>query len=238
MGNFKLIVQYDGLDFAGFELQPGKRTVRAELEKALFSLFNHKVKLINSSRTDAGVHAIHLVVNFKVETKIPTPKIIAALNGLLPEDIRVKGQGARVKDDFHARYDAKSKEYEYLIYNGQIVPHIRNIVWQVKPKLDLKKMNKEAKKLVGKHDFKQFCAAKSGKTNFVRTIYKISIKKNKIKLWQGYEVPVVSVIVKGDGFLYKMVRNIVGRLVEAGLGKKPARLCAPGQGLCLVNVNY
>lgn len=237
MENIKLVIQYDGLGFSGFELQPHKRTVRAELEKAINTLFNRKVKLINSSRTDAGVHAIHLVVNFKVETKIPTPKIIAALNGLLPEDIRCWGLGAG--DWEHARYDAKSKEYEYLIYNGQILPpHIRQFVWHVKPKLDLRKMKKEAKKFIGRHDFRQFCAAGSGKSDFVRTIHSLEIGHWKLDIWHRGGAPVISIRVRGDGFLYKMVRNIVGRLVEAGLGQEPRRHCAPGQGLCLVDVSY
>ncbi|MFH1361070.1 MAG: tRNA pseudouridine(38-40) synthase TruA [bacterium] len=244
MRNIKLIVQYDGSGFSGFEIQPRQRTVRFELEKALFKLFKQRAKLISSSRTDSGVHALHSVVNFKIDSSIPTKSLAAALNGLLSEDIRVikaeaKGQRQKAKG-FHARYDAKSKEYEYLIFNGQILPpHLRKIVWHVKPKLDLAKMKKAAKFLVGRHDFKEFCAAKSGKTNFVRTIYKISIRKKKIKIWDRGDVPVVSCVVNGDGFLYKMVRNIVGRLVEVGLGKqKPARRCAPGQGLCLLSVEY
>ena len=238
MANIKLTIQYDGSDFSGYELQPNKRTVRGEIEKALFKLFKKKIKLISSSRTDAHVHAIHLVASFEVETKMSPKNVVAALNSLLPKDIRVASHQSRVAS--HVRYDAKSKEYEYLIYNGKILPsHLRKLVWHIKPKLDLKKMKKAAKPLIGKHDFEDFCAAKSGKTDFVRTIHKISIRKKKITIWDGYEVSVVSCVVKGDGFLYKMVRNIVGRLVEVGLGKKkPARRCAPGHGLCLVNVNY
>ncbi|PIS29639.1 tRNA pseudouridine(38-40) synthase TruA [Candidatus Saganbacteria bacterium CG08_land_8_20_14_0_20_45_16] len=256
MRNFKLIVQYDGAGFSGFELQPNKRTVRAELGKALFSLFNYKVKLINSSRTDAGVHAIHLVVNFEVETKIPTAKVLAALNSILPEDIRiVKIENRKSKiGNFHARYDAKSKEYEYLIYNGLVVPpHIRKIVWQVTPKLDLKKMKQGAKYLIGKHEFSSFCATGGDDKNFVRIIHSLDIGNWKLDIWHKGGVPVISIRVRGSGFLYKMVRNIVGTLVEVGLGKrqpndvkailnaksrKKAGRCAPGEGLCLIDVAY
>ena len=161
---------------------------------------------------------------------------------------------ARGKKTFNARYDAKSKEYEYLIYNGQVLPpHIRHLVWHVKPKLDLAKMKQAAKFLVGKHDFSSFCAADGDDTNFVRIIHQLGIRHSSLGIWQGFKVPVMSIRVKGNGFLYKMVRNIVGTLVEIGIGRrevsevkkillakdrKLAGRCAPGQGLCLVKVNY
>src|SRR3989339_907052 len=206
MKNLKLIIQYDGTNFAGYELQPHQRTVRAEIEKALFKLFKKKIKFASSSRTDAGVHAVGLVISFKVVTKIPLPNIVAALNALLPDDIRVKGQVARGKKTFNARYDAKSKEYEYLIYNGQVLPpHIRHLVWHVKPKLDLAKMKQAAKFLVGKHDFSSFCAADGDDTNFVRIISKFDIRNSTFELWKGAVWPVIRFRVVGDGFLYKMV---------------------------------
>ncbi len=251
MGNVKLIISYDGLNFCGFELQPGKRTIRGELEQALKKLFKQKISIISSSRTDSGVHALANVVSFQVETKIPVAKIKSALNSLLPKEIRIVKVETKPKS-FHARYDAKKKTYEYLIYNGdEVPPQILGKVWHVRQKLDLKAMKQAAKYLVGKHDFSSFCASGSDDKDKVRKLYQVSIKGKKTLI--NNSSPVISLIFKGNGFLYKMVRNIVGTLVEVGLGKrkleeikqilkakarKRAGRCAPGQGLCLLKVSY
>lgn len=262
--NIKLTLQYDGTNFCGFELQPGKRSIRGEIEKALFKLFKTHIKIISASRTDAGVHALEQVVNFYLEHPIPTSKILAALNSVLPEEIKVKNV-KRVKTGFNARYHAKYKEYEYLIFNGRsLPPFYRKFVWHVKPKLDLAAMRKAARILRGKHDFSSFCtrlrfssyggeAAGSDDKNFVRTMYKITIRKRRIGLWDGCKLEVVSCKFVGDGFLYRMVRNMVGTLVEVGLGKLPpeeirkilaardrrlAGRTAPASGLCLVRLGY
>ena len=251
MRNIILTLQYDGTPFSGYELQPGKRTVRGELQKALEKVFKTKVKTISASRTDAGVHALGQVVGFEIENKIPVDKIPAALNRVLPDAVRIIS--AKEKK-LHVRYEAKSKEYEYLISNtGGLPPFYHGVVWQVKPKLDLKAMRRAAKVLKGKHNFKSFCAAKSDDTDFVKTLYKVSIRQRKINTWDNGKVHLISLKFVGNGFLYKMVRNIVGTLVEVGLGKrKPedikqilrakdrrkAGRCAPGQGLCLVKVDY
>lgn len=249
MPNLKLTIQYDGTGFCGYEVQPNKRTVRGELIKALKTLFKEDIKLISSSRTDSGVHALCNTVNFKInKTSIPISKIPKALNSLLPKDIRIN-KAEKVKKDFNARYNAKKKTYEYLIYNGEILPPVlKNLVWHVKPKLDLSKMKKKAKTLVGTQDFSDYCAAggdlprralgKAGDTNFVRTIYKFSVRQKNIEIWDERKVRVVSCKVIGDGFLYKMVRLMVGSIVEAGLGKKNRRMCAPAQGLCLIKIAY
>lgn len=251
MRNIKLTLQYDGSNFAGLELQPGKKTIRGEIEKALFKLFKTRIKIISASRTDSGVHALSQVVNFRLKHSIPLSKIAAALNSCLPKEIRVmKAEGKKL----HARYDAKSKEYEYLIYNGQILPPFyRKLVWQVKPVLNLAAMRKAAMILVGKHDFSSFCAAKSDDKDFIRKIKRITVRNRELIIWRGSKFKVVSISVKGTGFLYKMVRNMVGTLVEVGLGKlsltdvkrilrsKDRRLAgrtAPAHGLCLVRVNY
>jgi len=251
--NIKLTLQYNGTGFSGLELQPSKITIRGEMEKALRKLFKTQIKIISASRTDSGVHALSQVVCFRLDNKIPEIKLSAALNSCLPVEIRIL-KAEEVADDFHARYDAKSKEYEYLIFNGEIMPPFLNdLAWQVKYKLDLAVMRKAAKILKGKHDFKSFCAARSDDKDFVRTMYTISIRKRKIKIWNGAEMSVISCRVKGDGFLYKMVRNMVGTLVEVGLGRinlkdvrkilrgkdrKLAGRTAPAHGLCLVRVNY
>lgn len=254
--NIRVTIQYDGTNFNGYELQPGKRTVRAELEGALHKLFQEKTKLISASRTDAGVHALGQVVNFSLKNNIQPDKIVPALNSVLPADIRVIMAEA-VSPEFNSRFGAKKKEYEYLIYNGQACPpHLRGIVWLIKPKLDLGAMRQAAKLLVGKQDFASFCAAHSDDTDFVRTIHSFvisSAKGGSLVIWSGVGFPVIRFRVVGNGFLYKMVRNMVGTLVEAGLGqikaadvksileakdRKLAGRTAPAQGLCLVKINY
>jgi tRNA pseudouridine38-40 synthase len=251
--NIKLTLQYNGSDFYGLELQPGKTTVRGELEKALRKLFKRQIKIISASRTDSGVHALAQVISFKLESRIPILKIAPALNSCLTKTLRVL-KAEEVGDDFHARYDAKSKEYEYLICNGEVLPpFLQNLAWHVKPKLDLAAMRRAGKILKGRHDFSSFCAAHSDDRNFTRTLYLISIRKRKIRLWNDQDFPVISLRFKGNGFLYKMVRNLVGTLVEVGMGKhstlkvrkilkgKNRRLAgktAPAQGLCLIKVNY
>ena len=253
MRNIKITLAYDGTDFCGFELQPGKRTVRRELEKALHKLFKRHVKTINSSRTDSGVHALCQAINFKIDHSIPTTRIVAALNSLLPEDMRVI-KAEEAKKDFHARYSPKTKVYEYLIYNGDPMPvHLRKLAWQVKPKLDLKAMRQAAKYLVGRHDFSSFCASCGDDKNFVRTIHSFVIGNSSLGIWQGVKYRVISIRVAGNGFLYKMVRNLVGTLVDVGQGKlsssgvrkvlrdrdrRVAGRTAPAHGLCLIKVNY
>lgn len=251
MRNIILTLQYDGSSFSGYELQPGKKTVRGELQRALNKVFKTKVKTVSASRTDAGVHALGQVVSFEIENKIPVERIPAALNCILPDAVRVI-QAKEKK--LHVRYEAKSKEYEYLISNNSwLPPFYQGVVWQVKPKLDLKAMRRAAKALKGKRNFKSFCAAKSDDTDYVRTLYKISIRKRTINIWDGCKLSVVSCKFIGNGFLYKMVRNMVGTLVEVGLGKRKtadlrkiikaqdrrqAGRTAPAQGLCLVRVNF
>jgi tRNA pseudouridine38-40 synthase len=249
--NLKLTLAYDGSDFSGFAPQPGRRTVTAELEKALLRLLKKHIKITGASRTDAGVHALGQVISFKSKIQIPMSKLPLVLNNILPEDIRIlKAQVVGKK--FNARFSAKSKEYEYLIFNGRDLPvHLRNQVWQIKPKLDIAAMRKEAKVLVGRHDFSSFCASGSDDKNKVRTIHKISIKRKYLSVMGGKRLSVIAVRVIGKGFLYKMVRNMVGTLVYAGLGKikdvKPvlefrdrrrAGKTAPPQGLYLIRVSY
>lgn len=241
------------MDFSGFEVQPGKRTVRGELEKAFKKVYKRSVKFQVASRTDAGVHALYQVISFKAPISIPLDKVPLALNSVLPDDIRVI-RAKKVEESFNARFAAKSKSYEYLIFNGPIMPpHLRKIAWHVKPKLDLAVMRKAARILVGKHDFSSFCAAGSDDKDFVRTIFSVKISQRKISIWEGEKFKAVSLGFVGSGYLYKMVRNIVGTLVEVGLGKisvnrfreilkakdrKRAGIAAPPQGLCLVKVVY
>jgi tRNA pseudouridine38-40 synthase len=256
MPKVALRLEYDGARFCGWELQRGQRSVRGELEKALHKIFQEKISVNAASRTDAGVHALCQVVDFKTRKPISLENIAKALNSVLPEDIQILKavKGSKGQQRFKARYDAKSKEYEYLIYNGDQLPvHFRHLVWQVRPKLNVAAMKKAAKLLVGQHDFSSFCAAHSDDKNFVRNLQKLDIRHSKLRIWSGCQLPVVSCQFIGSGFLYKMVRNIVGTLVDVGLGKrtslevkrilesKDRRLAgrtAPAKGLCLMKISY
>jgi len=251
--NIKLTLQYDGAGFAGYEIQPGKRTIRGEIEKALKKLFKQKISIVSSSRTDAGVHALQNVINFWADHTIPTAKLSLALNACLPQDLRVLN-AVTVGKNFNARFDAKSKEYEYLIFNGEILPpFLKNLAWLVKPRLKLSAMRKAVKHLIGKHDFSSFCAAGGDDKDHVRIIHSFVIRNSSFVIWGDSKWKVIKIKVVGNGFLYKMVRNLVGTLVDVGLGKlkaedirrileaKDRRLAgrtAPAQGLCLVKVNY
>ena len=253
MKNIKLTLQYDGAGFAGYEIQPGKRTIRGEIEKALKKLFKQKISIVSSSRTDAGVHALQNVINFWADHTIPTAKLSLALNACLPQDLRVLN-AVTVGKNFNARFDAKSKEYEYLIFNGEILPpFLKNLAWLVKPRLKLSAMRKAVKHLIGKHDFSSFCAAGGDDKDHVRIIHSFVIRNSSFVIWGDSKWKVIKIKVVGNGFLYKMVRNLVGTLVDVGLGKlkaedirrileaKDRRLAgrtAPAQGLCLVKVNY
>jgi tRNA pseudouridine38-40 synthase len=241
-----LNIQYDGSGFAGYELQPGKRTVRGELEKALHQLFNKKTPLSAVSRTDAGVHALQQVVFFSGKTKVPLQKLPLALNALLPEDLCV------IKAEVGTRKKVKAKTYEYLIFNDPfLAPQFRHFVWQVKPKLNIAAMRKAAKCLVGKHDFRSFCASGGADHDYKKKIHSIDICDLSFVIWGSERTKLIRIIISGKGFLYKMVRNIVGTLVEVGLGRikpkevrkilqaqdrKRAGRTAPAQGLCLTRV--
>lgn len=248
--NVAVSIQYDGTQFCGYELQPTGVSIRSEIEKALQTIFKKKIRIRASSRTDSGVHALAQIISFETEGNIPTKKIPFALNSVLPPQIRVI-EAKEVGSSFNARYSVKNKTYEYLIYNDEVLPpFLLNFAWHLKPKLDLGQMKKAAKLFVGRHDFQSFCASNSDDTNFVRTISRIDIRYSKIEIWSGCKLSVVSCKLTGDGFLYKMVRNIVGTLAEIGLGRltvsdvkkillakdrKLAGRCAPAQGLCLTN---
>ncbi|OGC35520.1 tRNA pseudouridine(38-40) synthase TruA [candidate division WOR-1 bacterium RIFOXYB2_FULL_48_7] len=240
----QLSIQYDGQLFAGYELQPGERTVRGVLEEALKKVYKRNVSIITPSRTDAGVHAVANTISFKAPFTIPDDKLVLALNAHLPADLRVMSrENAPGKP-------VKAKTYEYYIYNGPICPPlIRRFVWHIKPQLSLSKMRLAARQLVGQHDFSSFCASGSGDDNPVKTIYRIEIMKSKIVLGSA-SWPIISLRIRGSGFLYKMVRNMVGTLVDHSLkgpndqsiksilaakDRKLAGRTAPACGLFLVS---
>ncbi len=247
MRNFKLTIEYDGTNFNGWQIQSqGERTVQGEIQKVLLQVFKQKVTVFASGRTDAGVHALGQVVNFKVRSKMSPRDVQNALTAYLPSDIVVRA-AEEVDLDFHAQYSAKGKTYRYtILHRSYASAKERNFSHFYPHKLNLVKMRKEARALVGKHDFKSFEATdhERAKHSTVRKIKRIDIRKKDH--W-------VTVEIEADGFLYKMVRNIIGTLLDAGSGRLPvegikgilekrdrdnAGDTAEPQGLCLVEVKY
>ena len=239
MPNTRLTIAYDGTNYAGWQIQKNARAVQGIIEKALRKVLNENVKLIGAGRTDSGVHAKGQVANFKSKKDFT----LTALNANLPEDIAII-KIKRVRENFHSRFDAKGKVYRYMILNSRIGdPLARRFCWRVPWPLDVSRMKKEANTLIGKHDFKAF-QAKSVIKNTVRTIKRLNIKKKG---------RFVTIDIEANGFLYNMVRNIVGTLVEIGRGyfpkgsmkrilhsrsRRQAGPTAPAQGLTLLRVLY
>ncbi|MGE5309306.1 MAG: tRNA pseudouridine(38-40) synthase TruA [Deltaproteobacteria bacterium] len=248
MRNIKLIIEYDGTAYEGWQVQNLKgrtaRTIQETICRALEGIVGGKVKLTGSGRTDAGVHALAQVANFHTASKIPVRNLQKALNSVLPDDIVIT-KAEEVDDDFHARYSAKWKLYRYTILNRQYPSAIRrNFVAFVDYPLSAAAMKREAAALKGRHDFRSFHAADNEEKSSVRTIRKIAVRKS------GDDIVIE---VEADGFLKNMVRTIAGTLIETGRGKFPAgsmkRILAakdrrqagptaPASGLALVKVTY
>lgn len=247
MRNIKLVLEYNGSAFFGFQKQPGKPTIQEALEKALASFFDRKMKITAASgRTDTGVHAEGQVVNFRTSIGRELWQIQKGLNALLPPSVVVK-EIKEVSKDFHARYSVCSKVYEYRIWNHPCrSPLIAGRAFHVPQCLDLAAMRKAARTFLGKHDFRSFTsvpAIKKG-SSCVRRVMRFQIKK------QGH---LILMYMEADGFLYHMIRNIAGTLLEVGRGKrKPgeiaailkakdrrlAGMTAPAEGLTLLSVQY
>ena len=210
MKRFKLTVAYDGTAYSGFQVQKSCPTIEGELNKSLTALLGEEIHVIGASRTDAGVHALCNVAVFDSETTIPAEKLAYALNQRLPEDIRIQ-KSEEVADDFHPRHCDSTKTYEYRITVGEFpIPTKRLYSHFTYHKLDVTKMQEAAKHLIGEHDFNSFCAAAAVVETTVRTVYDVTVEA------QGDDIVIR---VSGNGFLYNMVRIIVGTLVEVGLGK-------------------
>ncbi len=245
MRNIKLIIEYDGKDFNGWQKQPNKLNIQGEVEKAIERITGEKVELMASGRTDAGVHAIGQVANFKTSSNIPIEKIPIALNTNLKKSIIIKS-AEEVEERFHSRLNCKRKTYRYIINNSKYGTAIyRNLETHIPIKLNIKKMQEAIKYFEGEHDFKAFKASGTSSKSSVRTIYKAEvIQKENEKIY---------IELTGSGFLYNMVRIISGTLVDVGLGKiepeeikniiklqkrENAGRTLPPQGLYLVNVEY
>lgn len=243
--NVKLTLEYDGSSFFGFQRQTDRPTIQSELEKALSRLFNRPMKIVAAAgRTDSGVHAQAQVVNFKTGSKLPLEKIQKGLNALLPDEIAVR-QIEEVPASFHARYSVKTKTYEYRILNSYIrSPLLNGQVYQYVYPLNLSLMKKAARLLLGRKNFSAFQAAGSPTKSSIRSVKQISMRR------RGDEI---KFLIEADGFLYHMVRNIAGTLLEVGRGKislkdfqqilkrknrARAGPAVPALGLTLISVKY
>lgn len=245
MRNIKMTIQYDGSRYKGFQrLQDNDMTIQGKIESVLCKMANEDVEIIGSGRTDMGVHAYGQVANFKTNSDLSLKKMQKYLTEYLPEDIVIKDV-EEVEDRFHSRYNAKTKTYLYKIDNNSYQsPFLRKYANHVDKKLNLDAMRDASKVLIGEHDFTSFCSSKSKKKSNVRRIDSISIQEKD---------GIISIYVEGNGFLYNMVRIIVGALMDVGLGKKTtddirvmlneknrakASDTAPSKGLYLYKVIY
>lgn len=244
MVRVKLIVAYDGTNYCGWQIQDNGITIEEILNRELSSLLKEDIKVIGASRTDSGVHALGNVAVFDTETKIPPEKISFALNQRLPEDIRIQ-ESCQVADDFHPRFCDTIKTYEYKIWNARFPnPIVRLYSKFVYYKIDMEKMQMAAEYLVGEHDFKSFCSTRTQVENTVRTVTEISFRR---------EGDMIIMKICGTGFLYNMVRIIMGTLLKCGMGmyepeyvKEILEACdrqkagpkAEACGLTLVGIEY
>ena len=244
MRTIKLTIAYDGTDYRGWQVQSSGRTIQEEIEKALEKTFRRKCRVHGAGRTDAGVHAKGQVAHVKLPTSIPIDKVPLALNPSLPEGIVIIG-AEEAREDFHSRFDSKRKHYRYTIFNSKIDDPFRSrYSWRVPYKLDIPLMKKEAAFLVGRHDYRSFQASDKRESSSVRKIFYLKIRKKKEE---------ITMDIEGNGFLYNMVRNIVGTLIDIGRGylppgsmkkilkvrsRKLAGPTAPAKGLSLIEVKY
>ena len=248
MRTLRLILAYDGTDYAGWQVQPDQLTIQEVVERAIEKITGKPVRILASGRTDAGVHALGQVASFRSDTHLTTGVLHRALNGELPPDLAILDV-SEVPEGFHPIRDAARKRYRYTIRDGAVRDVFsRRYSWHYRRRLDAESMHRAGGELLGTHDFAAFEAAGAPRQSTVRTVFDISVKRGR-----GGHSDVVTLEVEADGFLYKMVRTIVGTLVEVGRGARPetwvgevlasadrgqAGLTAPPQGLFLLWVSY
>ncbi len=240
----KLTVSYDGTEFCGWQVQPNGISVQQTLEEGIEKVSGERVIITGSGRTDAGVHAVGQVAHFDTQSSIPADRWAKALNTVLPPSVKVLDSG-EIDCDFNARKSAKKKTYKYSFYKANTeLPLKERFAVKLEKPVDIKLMNRAAEIFVGEHDFKCFNASGGGAKSTVRKIFAINIKDSAEDL-------IVS--VSGNGFLYKMVRSLVGVLISVGEGKTTLADCEnmllsgkkgvkaktlPAKGLCLFSVEY
>ena len=240
----RLTISYVGTNYCGWQIQNNGITVEEVINRELTDLLKEDIAIIGASRTDSGVHAVANIAVFDTNTKIPAEKISFALNQRLPDDIRIQ-KSEQVADDFHPRYCNSTKTYEYKILNRRFPDPLKRLYTHfVYMPLDVDKMKKAAEYIVGEHDFASFCSAGSQVKTTVRTVYTLDVSK---------ENDIISIRISGNGFLYNMVRIIVGTLMKVGLGiytpehvkeiidskdRYAAGPKAPARGLTLIGIEY
>ncbi|MFH1853720.1 MAG: tRNA pseudouridine(38-40) synthase TruA [Candidatus Omnitrophota bacterium] len=248
MRNIRLTIEYDGTRFLGWQAQSNTKklkTVQGEIEKAASRLFGRKARLKGAGRTDSGVHAEAQAANFKIDSNLPLYNITKGLNSYLPSDIAIIS-AEDVPLDFHSRFDAREKLYRYTIVNRKVrSPLLMRYAAMCSYDLDIGAMKKAAGYLIGKKDFKSFKAADKKESNSIRHIKRLDIITKQSSI--------IEIYIQADGFLYNMVRNIAGTLIDVGRGRirpeavkdilkkrhRPAAgQTAPAKGLCLVKVFY
>ena len=245
MKNVRVIIEYDGTDYHGWQSQANLPTVQKTIEDAISQVTGEDVKIAGSGRTDAGVHAIGQVANFFIETQMDPETLRKALNSTLPRDISII-RAQEVPDAFHAQFSSRSKVYEYRIFNRHHPPALqRNRVWHIQEKLDTKRMKEAAAYLEGTHDFSVFATADITVKTTVRTVKRVRVRKTR----EG----IILIEIEADGFLKRMVRMITGTIVQTGKGKLTPEgfgqiltegrktknvFTAPPQGLFLKKVIY
>ncbi|KRU28983.1 tRNA pseudouridine synthase A [Clostridium sporogenes] len=246
MKNIKLKLEYDGANYCGWQKQKNEKfiTLQGTLEKAISNITKEKIEVIGASRTDSGVHAKGYICNFFTNTKIPPENLQKVINNNLPPDIVVLSS-EEASSEFHSRFCSKGKTYEYTVLNSsQPIAIGRNYIFQFKDKLNIDNMKMASRYFIGAHDFSAFKTKGSSIKTSVRTISKFEINKKG---------DFIKFIITGDGFLYNMVRIMVGTLIEIGLNKREpeyikyvikskdrtkAGKCVPSSGLCLKEVFY
>ncbi len=242
---FRIVIEYDGTDFAGWQFQPQERTVQDEIEKAIEQISGNRSRVTGSGRTDAGVHARGQVAHFSTTARLGPDEWVGALNANLPKDVRVL-DAARADPGFDARRSAGGKWYRYEVFTGRVAPAIdRNRVWHLPMDIDVEAMRKAARYFRGEHDFRSFRGSGCASKNTVRVIRRLKIKR--------VDADRVIFDIEATAFLKHMVRNIVGTLVEVGRGRiapkevkdiinardrRRAGPTAPAQGLTLMTVYY
>jgi len=255
MRNIKLVIQYDGSNYHGWQIQPGCTTIQQVLQERISKITGEEVSVISAGRTDAGVHALAQVASFKTASTLHCDTIRDALNALLPWNIRIT-EACNADAAFHPRYDAKGKVYFYIIANMRIIsPFLYNYAWRIPQRLDFDEMCSASIPLQGTHDFTSFRGSGCGAKNPEKTIFHCSMEKIDVMdfMTAGVRGDFLKLRVEGNGFLRHMVRNIAGTIIEVGKGRlrseailellnaRDRRLAgptAPASGLFLDRVNY
>lgn len=252
MRTIKLILQYDGTNYAGWQIQDNAETVQELVEEALATVLQEEIRVAGASRTDSGVHALGQVAAFRTSNPLSCHRLLRSLNGILPADIRVLDV-SETGEDFVPRY-AKEKTYRYaMAFRGVLSPFQTRYAWHVRESVDLDVMQEAMVFLIGEHDFTSFTASGGGEKTHIRRITDIEFGPGGIIGACRGDQNIYHFDITANGFLYKMVRNIVGTLVEVGRGRidadvvpeilqardrKRAGPTAPACGLCLVSVRY